>query len=167
MSILSIVLFILKFIGIVLGIILLILLILLAIILFVPVKYSIYLSGVENIDMDIKITWFKKIVYYHYAIRNSKKRTKIFNFFGKSILSEEIVQEESATKDIEDEYKSLEHENYEREYIDYKKNDLFPDVREEESPKIIEHHKKEAKVVTSIKKEVKELGEDLSEELEE
>lgn len=90
MSILSVLLLILKYIGIVLGIILLILLIALLIVLFIPFQYSVYISGNQsmNIDMDVEIKWFIKLIYYRYIMENSKKKSKTFKLFGRKIIND-------------------------------------------------------------------------------
>ncbi|NLM12419.1 MAG: DUF2953 domain-containing protein [Epulopiscium sp.] len=176
MSILSVLLLILKYTGIILGIILLILLSILVIILFVPVRYSFYLSGNKNIDMDVKVTWFRKILYYHYRIQNSKKTTQVLYFFGKSLLQEEKVEEEEPQNDtVREEFTSIEgkikdplpkFEEKKNTYIKYTKTSASYGI-ENKSKKIIEHHKKEAPSIQNIKDTAKDLGEEVEEQVDE
>ena len=170
MSILSILLLVLKYIGIILGIILFLFFTILTVILFVPVRYSIYLSGVEDIDMDLEVTWFKKILYFHYVMKNSKKSTKTFYLFGRSLLKEKTVQENVKDIPIEEEERSVPLDNQQEggKYIHHDtENRLSRHINIEEKKKIIEHHKKEAKVITNKKKEARKLENNLSQELEE
>lgn len=177
MSILSVLLLILKYTGIILGIILLLVLSILAIILFVPVRYSFYLSGNKDIDMDLKVSWFRKLLFYHYVVQNSKKTTKGLYFFGKSLLKEEKVEEEepqsnTAQEVLTDIEEKIEEDPFpevkekESTYIKHSDQDASHNI-EHKSKKIIEHHKKEAPAIKSIKRKAKDLGEELEEQVEE
>ncbi|MBZ4667959.1 MAG: hypothetical protein PWP07_1566 [Epulopiscium sp.] len=178
MSILSVLVSILKYAGLILEIMLLILLILLVIILFVPFQYSFCFSGNKNIDADVKVIWLKKILYYHYVIKNSKKTIKGLYFFGRSLLKEEKVEEEEppvhttqdkiSDIDIKEKSKkdvSPHHEN-ESTYIKHTSNDVSRN-KEKKSKNTIEHHKEEAELIKSIKREVEDLGDEMEEQVEE
>ncbi|WP_058485640.1 DUF2953 domain-containing protein [Defluviitalea phaphyphila] len=164
MSVLLFLLTILKYTGIILGVILLILLIILSMILFIPIKYSIYLSKFDTIYMDIEIRWLKKLVYYRYYIKNSKSN-KIFKIFGKNMLSKPLEKESINIKkeniNIHEDNKSYKGVN--KEKVDFKKyieklnnieDVLIEDILEDDKKieNILEDDKIKEKFIKKLKK---------------
>ncbi|NLK21430.1 MAG: DUF2953 domain-containing protein [Epulopiscium sp.] len=155
MSIWLILLSILKYIGIILGIVLGILLLGVLIILFVPVRYSIHILGSKDTDVDLKITWFINLMYYHYVVKESKMTKKLFRLFGKTLIKKDTIKDVVKVDEESDaKTKDKSKENCE------KKEGIKKETRRIQ-------HKKIAKPIKKINESAKAFKEDTIEEAKE
>ena len=170
MGVLHILLWMLNAIGVLLGGMLGILLLLICILFIVPVRYTIKAKKETNLYVDVEITWFLRAGYYRFTIKNNNHISHIFRLFGKTLFRKKEIDSKNIPKKVEEEMEERKQHVKEKqettaaELLDHKERKEAHGSRHSHKRIKKEDHETADEILT-IKEKIKDLGEELEEQV--